>query len=68
MEELGGFDDSISMGMLMKYIVKPIKIEIVLGRYSVTGAADPVRRLFNKVHTIFILKSGVHFSCSQARR
>ena len=37
MEELGGFDDSISMGMLMKYIVKPIKIDIVLGRYSVTG-------------------------------
>lgn len=37
MEELEGFDDSISMGMLMKYIVKPIKIEIVLGRYSATG-------------------------------
>lgn len=36
LKELGGFDDSISMGMLMKYIVKPIKIEIVLGRYSVT--------------------------------
>lgn len=50
---MGRLDDSISMGMLMKYIVKAIKIEIVLGGYSVTRLLTLSRQLLIR-YTLFL--------------